>query len=246
MSPRLDIGPLLVAAVVVAAFALVALTTTVPATEAETPPTPDPTGGGDGTVPDPLEPLAPDGTPDPMTDVPPMDMSLPEDQGTGSEGSAGPMTTDIPPNWLPGDNHDFDNQFLFAAGAVLNDPGQANPDTWRFALFCKLLAWREQGRSWTWSCTSHNTGNPPGAEDSRGLMQVNVLAHPEFAGELLFDCNQNILVAAQIAADAWGRGGGNPLIAGNLYNSGRPNLGYGSDIQGQFRALAQALPVGAV
>ena len=42
-------------------------------------------------------------------------------------------------------------------------------------------------------------------EDSRGLMQINVLAHPQWAGLNLFDSDTNLDVAYQLwQAQGWG------------------------------------------
>jgi len=58
-------------------------------------------------------------------------------------------------------------------------------------------------------CMAESGGNPgarnhrPGIEDSRGLWQVNWLAHPRYDGEALYDPGYN----AQAALDIW-RGSG--------------------------------------
>jgi hypothetical protein len=146
------------------------------------------------------------------------------------------------PVTLPGDNHDYDNEFLYAASTMTGDPGETLATTWNFALFLKCLAWREQGESWAWSCASHNH-NPP-VEDSVGLMQINTLVH-RIAPDAYFDCAKNILAAAPIAWAAWTQGQGDPATAATIYNVGHdpgsPNQ-YGNDVAAQFGGLASELP----
>lgn len=169
--------------------------------------------------------------------------------GTGDTGTAPPPAS-TGAVWLPGDNHTYDNQFVFAAEQMTGDSGAAQPATWAFALFLKCLAWREQGMSWAWSCDSHNPGKvlPNGSrtEDSWGLMQVNVLAHPQYSPASLVDCNQCILAAAPIAWDAWTRANGQVLLAASIYNAGSPDLpanqGYAGPVNDVYYTLAQQTP----
>lgn len=189
-------------------------------------PPPDPSPPSDGTPPDGITP-SPAGTPP----------------------GAGPVQ-------LPGPNHSYDNQFVYAASLYAPEDGRFGavfPDQWTGGLFLKVLTWREHAKSWgPWPTASINN-NPP-VEISVGLMQINVLAHTEFTQAQMLDPNQNILAGASIAADAWQRGSADVGLAATVYNEGPggadvvagvPNQ-YGQDVAAEFAALAPGLPSSGV
>lgn len=147
---------------------------------------------------------------------------------------APPADVPLPPlstSTLPGDNHDYDNQILYAAGTVYAEQFRGDPLA-PFAV--KSIIWKEQGRSWQWDT---NATGDNGC--SFGLMQINVCANPEFDALTMLDPNQNILAGTSVLARNY-QASGDWWTAIKAYNgSGAAASAYANDVLGFLQSLAQ-------